>query len=115
MYGQVLKAQNACIDALKPGANGREIDGLARKIIDEKGLAKYFTHGLGHGIGLHVHDYGRLSSLEDQTIEAGQVWTVEPGVYIEGFCGVRIEDDVLVTPEGPEVLTHYPKELTVVG
>ena len=113
VYEQVLKAEVAGINALKPGANGREIDGLARQILDEKGLAQYFRHGLGHGLGALVHDTGRLSASTDQKIEVGQVWTVEPGVYIEGFGGVRIEDDVLVTEEGVEILTSFPKALMV--
>ena len=78
-------------------------------------LAEYFGHGLGHGLGLEVHDPGRLSPTVEQPIEAGQVWTVEPGVYIQGLGGVRIEDDVLITPDGPEVLTHFPKDLLIVG
>lgn len=111
VYEQVLKAENSAIEALRPGVNGREVDALARKILDEKDLAKYFGHGLGHGLGLLVHDSGRLSATVDQPIEEGQVWTVEPGVYIEGFGGVRIEDDVVVTSGGVEVLTHFPKHL----
>jgi Xaa-Pro aminopeptidase len=114
VYAQVLKAQTAALEALKPGANGREVDALARRILDEKGLAPFFGHGLGHGLGALVHDSGRLSSSSDQTIETGQVWTVEPGVYLEGFGGVRIEDDALVTHDGVEVLTHFTKELLVV-
>ncbi len=115
VYEQVLKAQVACVNALAPGANGRDIDGLARQILDEKDMAQYFGHGLGHGLGMAVHDDGRLSVNVDQPIEAGQVWTIEPGVYIDGEFGVRIEDDVLVTPSGPELLTTFPKDLMVVG
>lgn len=111
IYEQVLKAQVAAIDALRPGANGKEVDALARTILDEENLSQYFGHGLGHGLGRAVHDVGRLSSNTDQPIEPGQVWTVEPGVYIEGFGGVRIEDDVLVTEGAPEVLTAAPKTL----
>ncbi len=111
VYNQVLKAQCACIEALVPGANGREVDGLARKILDEKDLAKYFGHGLGHGLGGEVHDTGRLSSTMDQAIEKNQVWTVEPGVYIEGFGGVRIEDDIVVTDDKPIVLNKFTKDL----
>jgi len=112
IYELVLKAEVSCIAALVPGAKGVEVDALARKILDEKDLAKYFGHGLGHGLGKAVHDLGGLSTRSEDVIEAGQVWTIEPGVYIEGFGGVRIEDDVHVTSDGPEILTHYPKELT---
>lgn len=115
IYGQVLKAQVAAVDALKAGRPASEPDLLSREILDEIGLAKYFGHGLGHGLGRAVHDYGGLGPSSKDTIEPGQVWTVEPGVYIEGFGGVRIEDDVHVTENGPEVLTHFPKELMVLG
>lgn len=111
VYEQLLKAQVACIDAMKPGVNGRGVDSLARTILDEKDLAQYFGHGLGHGLGALVHDTGRLSSVVDQDVEVGQVWTIEPGVYIEGFGGIRIEDDIVITESGCEVLTAFPKEL----
>lgn len=111
VYNHLLKAQIACIAAMKPGANGRDVDALARTILDEKGLGQYFGHGLGHGLGALVHDTGRLSPTAEETIEAGQVWTIEPGVYIEGFGGMRIEDDILITDDGCEVLTSYPKSL----
>lgn len=111
VYGQVLKAQLASIDAMKPGARASEVDGLARTVFDEIGLAKYFGHGLGHGLGSLVHDTGRMNATSEDVLEPGQVWTVEPGVYIPGFGGVRIEDDVVVTESGVEVLTHSTKEL----
>lgn len=113
VYNQVLKAQRAAIDAMRPGENGKEIDALARVVLAEEDLAQYFGHSLGHGLGIDVHDGGRLSSNADQPLVEGQVWTIEPGVYIEGFGGVRIEDDVVVTENGTEILTHFPKELTV--
>lgn len=113
VYNQVLKAQRAAIDAMRPGENGKEIDALARVVLAEEDLAQYFGHSLGHGLGIDVHDGGRLSSNADQPLVEGQVWTIEPGVYIEGFGGVRIEDDVVVTESGAEILTHFPKELTV--
>lgn len=110
-YEQLLKAQVACIDAMKPGANGKDVDGLARKILDEKDLSQHFGHGLGHGLGALVHDTGRLSSVADQEIAVGQIWTIEPGVYIEGFGGMRIEDDIYITEAGCEILTKFPKDL----
>ena len=100
VYGQVLKAQIAAIEAIKPGAIAKDVDGVSRKVLDEKGLAKYFGHGLGHGLGQVVHDGGSLNSSSETVLAEGQVWTVEPGAYIEGFGGVRIEDDVVVTSDG---------------
>lgn len=115
IYNRVLESQVAAIEALRPGANGREVDALVRSILDKDDLSKYFGHGLGHGLGSAVHDVGRLSAGVSQPIEVGQVWTVEPGVYIDGWGGVRIEDDIVITPEGCEVLTHSPKQLMVVS
>lgn len=111
VYDQVLKAELAAIEAMRPGVPARDVDAVARRVLDEKGLARYFGHGLGHGLGRLVHDAGRMSATSEDVLEVGQVWTVEPGVYIEGFGGVRIEDDVVVTETGVEVLTHSPKEL----
>ena len=111
VYEHLLKAQVACIGAMKPGASGTKVDALAREILNEKDLARHFGHGLGHGLGALVHDTGRLSASVDADIEVGQVWTIEPGVYIQGFGGMRIEDDILITEDGCEVLTHFPKEL----
>lgn len=114
IYEQVLRAEEECCAALVPGANGKDVDQLARDILNEKDLAQYFGHSLGHGLGRVVHDPGRLYHTADEPIVAGQVWTVEPGVYIEGFGGVRIEDDVVVTASGPEIITHTPKALLIV-
>ena len=111
VYEHLLKAQVACVDAMTPGAKGRTVDSLARTILDEKNLAQYFGHGLGHGLGALVHDSGRLSQTVDHDIQVGQVWTIEPGVYIEGFGGIRIEDDIVITESGNEVLTGFPKHL----
>ncbi len=111
IYEQLLKAQTACVAAIRAGKKGKEIDGLAREILNEKDLGQYFGHGLGHGLGALVHDTGRLSPTIEQDIEIGQVWTIEPGVYIEGFGGARIEDDVLITESGCDVLTTFPKHL----
>lgn len=115
VYDQVLKSQLAALDAMKPGVAARDVDALARRVLDEKGLAKYFGHGLGHGLGRLVHDAGRMNATSKHIFEPGQVWTVEPGVYIEGFGGVRIEDDVVITDDGIEVLTKSPKEMIVSG
>ena len=113
VYAAVLEAELAGIAALKPGVKAKDVDAAAREVLAGYGLAEYFGHGLGHGLGSVVHDLGRLAPTSTDTIEAGQVWTVEPGVYIPGFGGVRIEDDVLVTSSGTEVLTHSPKQLLV--
>jgi len=113
VYGQVLLAEMAAIEAMKPGVRAADVDALARRILDEKGLAQYFGHGLGHGLGRIVHDTGRMSAMSEDVMAPGQVWTVEPGVYIPGFGGVRIEDDVVITETGVEVLTAAPKELLV--
>lgn len=113
IYDLVLEGQLAAIDALKPGANGKDVDQLVRDIFDREGMAQYFGHSLGHGLGRAVHDPGGLSKVRDQKIEAGQVWTVEPGIYLDGWGGVRIEDDVVVTDSGVRLLTNSPKELLV--
>lgn len=113
IYGQVLLAEMAAIDFMKPGVKASEVDALARRILDEKDLAQYFGHGLGHGLGRLVHDTGRMNVTSEDVLAPGQVWTVEPGVYIPGFGGVRIEDDVVVTETGVDVLTSSPKELLV--
>ena len=115
IYNLLLKSQVAAVEALIPGTPASEPDRISREILDELDLSQYFGHGLGHGLGRDVHDFGGLGPNSTDTIEVGQVWTVEPGVYIEGFGGARIEDDVLVTADGPEILTHFPKELIVVG
>lgn len=113
VYNQVLKAQLAALEMMRPGVRAADVDRRAREVFDEIGLAKYFGHGLGHGLGSVVHDTGRMSSTSTDVLEPGQVWTVEPGVYIPGFGGVRIEDDVVVTESGIEMLTHSPKDLMV--
>lgn len=113
VYGQVLKAQLAALEMMRPGMLARDVDRRAREVLDEIGLAHYFGHGLGHGLGRLVHDAGRLGTGSDDVLEPGQVWTVEPGVYIEGFGGVRIEDDVVITDSGIDILNRTPKDLLV--
>ena len=111
VYGVVLQAQLAAIAAIKPGAVMREIDAAARAVIQEAGFGKRFTHGLGHGIGLEVHESPRLAANQERPLKAGMVVTVEPGIYLPGWGGVRIEDDILVTRTGHEVLSSVPKDL----
>ncbi|HWB14172.1 MAG TPA: Xaa-Pro peptidase family protein [Pirellulales bacterium] len=111
VYGVVLRAQEQAIAAIRPGKTGREIDAIARGVIADAGFGKYFGHGLGHGIGLDIHELPRLSGTNERPLEAGMVITVEPGIYLPGWGGVRIEDDVLVTKQGHEVLTSCPKQI----
>jgi Xaa-Pro aminopeptidase len=111
VYGVVLAAQRAAIGAIRPGAIMKEIDAIARQVIEDAGYGKTFNHSLGHGIGLDVHELPRLAPDQDRPLSAGMVVTVEPGIYLPDWGGVRIEDDVLVTPDGYEVLTSVPKEL----
>lgn len=115
VYNQVLKAETECCDLCLAGKTGVEVDQHARTVLDEKGLASYFGHGLGHGLGRDVHDFGSLSPRSTDTLAPGMVFTVEPGVYIEGFGGVRIEDDVVVTDGAPLILTQSPKDLIELG
>ena len=116
VYKLVLAAQLAGLAAVCPGPNGKEIDAVARGVIEAAGNGEHFGHGLGHGVGLEVHEAPRLSrTAGEQPLRAGAVVTVEPGIYIPGRYGVRIEDLVAVTDSGPLVLTGLAKELTVVG
>lgn len=115
IYQAVLDAQQAAISACKPGADARDIDKVARDSLASKDLAQYFTHGLGHGLGGVVHDTGRLSAISDNVLEVGQVWTIEPGVYIEGWGGCRIEDDIVITESGCEILNKSPKNMLVLA
>lgn len=111
IYQIVLDAQSFAIDSIKPGRKAREVDGAARSYIEKKGFAKCFGHGLGHGIGLEVHEGPIINSRSKEILEENMVFTVEPGIYIPGWGGVRIEDMVLVTPSGCEVLSRVPKKL----
>lgn len=110
VYDTVLKAHRKAIAAIKPGAKCKDVDAIARRIIARAGFEKYFGHGLGHGFGLDIHESVRLSPLSKQELEPGMVVTVEPGIYLPGRFGVRIEDDILVTNNGHEVLTSVPRE-----
>jgi Xaa-Pro aminopeptidase len=114
VYDVVLAAQEAALAAVRPGPTGQEVDAIARAIIDDAGHAEHFGHGLGHGVGMEVHEGPRLSKLGKDPLAAGNIVTVEPGVYVPGAVGVRIEDLVAVTADGHEVLTGLPKTLRVV-
>ena len=111
VYQTVLDAECKTIDGLIPGANGKDVDAIARNYIKEAGYGDYFGHGAGHSLGRAVHDGPGLSVRSEVIFAPGMVMTVEPGIYIPDWGGVRIEDDVLVTDDGPKVLTHSPKRL----
>lgn len=115
VYAVVLRAQEAALRAVRPGALARDIDAAARSTIAEAGYGDYFGHGLGHGFGLQIHEAPWLRPNSDTRIEAGMIFTLEPGIYLPDWGGVRIEDDVLVTPDGVERLTHLPRELEVLS
>jgi Xaa-Pro aminopeptidase len=110
LYGAVAEAQQAAIQAVRPGVIASEIDAAARQVLDRHGLGDAFGHGTGHGLGLEVHEEPRVARpaprVVDALIEPGMVFTVEPGAYVPGVGGVRIEDDVLVTENGCEILTR---------
>ncbi|MDA0833240.1 MAG: Xaa-Pro peptidase family protein [Planctomycetota bacterium] len=110
VYRVVLNAQLAGIEAIRPGVRGADIDRIARSIIEKAGFGRQFGHSLGHGVGLHIHEAPRLSSTSNDELEPGMIVTVEPGIYLPGWGGVRIEDDILVTRDGCEVLTSVTKE-----
>ncbi|MCX8053849.1 MAG: Xaa-Pro peptidase family protein [Armatimonadetes bacterium] len=107
----VLEAQQAAIEAIKPGKSGQVIDRIAREHIASQGYGDNFSHGLGHQLGIETHDGPGLSQKSDLVLQPGNVLTVEPGIYIEGWGGLRIEDDVLVTDTGAEILTSSPRNL----
>lgn len=113
IYSTVLEAQKKGMDGLKAGLTGKEADALTRDVINEKGYGRYFGHSTGHGIGLDVHEGPGLSHRSDVELKPGMVVTVEPGVYVQGTGGCRIEDDTVITENGNEPLNHSPKELII--
>ncbi|MED3562508.1 aminopeptidase P family protein [Bacillus xiapuensis] len=113
IYEIVLDAQLKGMEGIKPGITGKEADSLTRDYIKEKGYGEYFGHSTGHGIGLEVHEGPALSFRSDLVLEPGMVVTCEPGIYIPGLGGVRIEDDTLVTKDSNEALTHSTKDLII--
>jgi Xaa-Pro aminopeptidase len=115
VYELVQRAQATALEAVRPGANGKEVDAVAREIISEAGHGDHFGHGLGHGVGLEVHEGPRLATTSEDELQEGNVVTVEPGVYLPGRLGVRIEDLVVVSGDGYRNLSGLPKELRIVG
>jgi len=110
VYGVVLAAQQAAIATVRPGVQAKEVDAAARTVIAQAGYGEYFTHSVGHGIGLQVHEAPFLRANTETALAPGMVVTIEPGIYLPDWGGVRIEDDVLVTPDGREVLTSLPRD-----
>jgi Xaa-Pro aminopeptidase len=111
VYQKVRDAQRAAVEAVKPGISAGEIDAAARKSLKKQNLSRYFTHSTGHGVGLEIHESPRIAANETDILQPGMVITIEPGVYIPDKWGIRIEDMVLVTETGCEVLTPTSKEL----
>jgi Xaa-Pro dipeptidase len=114
IYDTVLKGQLAALEASKPGVTAAEVDLTARRIIADAGYGEYFPHRLGHGLGISVHEYPSMTETNQLVIEEGMVYTIEPGIYVPGVAGVRIEDDIYITAEGAKVLTKFPKELQII-
>ncbi len=114
LHAAVVEAQAAAVDAIREGVSASAVDARSRRVLRQHGLARRFAHSTGHGLGLEVHETPRLGKGEQTRLQAGMVVTIEPGVYMEGFGGIRIEDAVVVTRNGGEVLTAVPKELLVI-
>ena len=114
VYDTVLQANLRAIAAVKPGARFCDVDKAARDYITEKGYGPYFTHRTGHCIGQEVHEAGDVSSVNENVLKPGMIFSIEPGIYLEGKVGVRIEDLVLVTEEGCEVLNRADKALRII-
>ncbi|QEH38303.1 putative peptidase [Aquisphaera giovannonii] len=114
VYRTVLEAQERAIRSIRPGARAHDVDAEARSVIEDAGFGRFFDHGLGHGVGMEIHEAPRLRRQSETLLKPGMIFTVEPGIYLPEWGGVRIEDDVLVTPEGCEVLSHLPKAIDTV-
>jgi Xaa-Pro aminopeptidase len=115
IYAVVREAHDRALEAVRPGVACRDVDAAARGVIEKAGYGPRFPHGTGHGVGLAVHEAPRLSPLSDTVLEQGMVITIEPGIYLPGFGGVRIEDTVLVEKGGARVLTEFSKALQIIG
>ncbi len=114
IYRTVLTAQSRGIAAIRPGVLAQDVDAEARSVIEEAGFGRFFEHGLGHGLGMDIHEAPRLRKGAEVVLRPGMVITIEPGIYLPDWGGIRIEDDILVTPDGCEVLTHVPRALETV-
>lgn len=114
VYETVRKAEQTAVDMVKPGVLAKDIDKAARDVIEDAGYGDYFTHRIGHGLGISVHEYPSITGTNEVPLEKGMVFTIEPGIYHPEITGVRIEDDVVVTATGVEVLTKFPKELKII-
>ncbi|WRP04642.1 Xaa-Pro peptidase family protein [Rossellomorea aquimaris] len=114
IYNTVLKAELASLGASKPGNRIGDLDQIARDIITEAGYGDYFPHRIGHGLGINVHEFPSMSHLNNGILKEGMTYTIEPGIYVPEIGGVRIEDDVLITKDGYETLTKFPKELQII-
>ena len=113
VYQIVKDAHAFALEGVKPGISFRELDGKARNYIEKKGYGNYFGHSLGHGLGIDIHEKPVVSSRSEGLVEEGMVFTIEPGIYLPGWGGVRIEDTVCVTVDGYRLLTKVPKDLRV--
>ena len=114
IYETVRRAEQAAVDLVRPGVKAMELDKAARDVITDAGYGEYFTHRLGHGLGISVHEYPSITGTNEFVLTEGMVFTIEPGIYHPDITGVRIEDDVVVTADGVEVLTKFPKELQII-
>ncbi|WP_411803013.1 M24 family metallopeptidase [Bacillus sonorensis] len=115
IYETVLQAETAALEMSRPGVRIGDLDLKARGMIEKAGYGDYFPHRLGHGLGISTHEYPSMSHNNDALLKEGMVYTIEPGIYVPEIGGVRIEDDVLVTADGAEALTRYPKQFTVIS
>lgn len=114
IYDTVLEAQIAAVEKVKAGVKASEIDLTARNIIRDAGFGDYFPHRLGHGLGASVHEFPSITETNSMELQENMVFTIEPGIYVPGVAGVRIEDDLVVTKDGVQVLTEFPKTLQVI-
>ncbi|MFS0875734.1 M24 family metallopeptidase [Solibacillus isronensis] len=113
IYNAVRRANESAIEAVKPGVRAMDLDKIARDVITDAGYGQYFTHRLGHGLGISVHEFPSINGANEFVLNEGTVFTIEPGIYKTDAAGVRIEDDVVVTKDGVEVLTSFTKELVI--